>query len=80
MLRLRALHSAHVIRIDFIVSRLNIEDEEFALVPCLHQRPELLLIEGWAALDNLRTRIPWMWHSTALLKGGDDLSLLCSRR
>jgi hypothetical protein len=60
MLRLRPLHSAHVIRVDFIVSRLNVANEALALVTRLHLRPEPLIIEVLAALDNLRTREPWM--------------------
>jgi len=57
VLRLSPLYGEHVIRIDFIVSRLNVEYQELALVTRFHLRSDPLVIETLSALDNLRTRI-----------------------
>src|SRR5215471_6421425 len=69
MLGLRPLQGPDVLRIDFIVPRLHLEDQELPRVLGLHLHPNLLLIQGLPALDNLGTRIPWMWHGLLLLLG-----------
>src|SRR6266571_3709380 len=70
MPRLRPLQCRHVICIDFIVPRFNVEHEELPWMTGLHVCPDLLVVEHLPALDNLGTRVAWMRHSTALLSYG----------
>jgi hypothetical protein len=75
---LRPLQGPHVLGINCIVPRLHLQDKEVTRMMGLHLCPDLLLIQRLPTLDNLGTRVPWVWHRTYSFKGKPAAPSRCS--